>query len=113
LQAAVTRYRALALTVGVMLLLLVFVAMPIRYFGGNATPSAIISPTHGVLYIIYLVMAYDLWRKMRWPVGKMVLMVSAGLIPFLAFFIEHKVVREARAELAGRSAEEAPAPANS
>ncbi|WP_019631550.1 DUF3817 domain-containing protein [Actinomadura atramentaria] len=112
MEAAVTRYRALALAVGVMLLVLVFVAMPIRYIGGNATPSGIISPIHGVLYIVYLVMAYDLWRRAEWPMPKMVLMVTAGLIPFLAFFIEHKIVREARAELAGRAAaDDAAAPA--
>ncbi|MFC0039998.1 DUF3817 domain-containing protein [Actinomadura rayongensis] len=109
MEAAVTRYRALAFTVGVMLLLLVFVAMPIRYIGGNATPSGIISPIHGILYIVYLVMAYDLWRRFSWPLPRMALMVTAGLIPFLAFYIEHKIVGAARAELAaGNEAASAP-----
>ncbi|GAA1549620.1 DUF3817 domain-containing protein [Actinomadura kijaniata] len=96
MEAAINRYRILALIVGVMLLLVVFVGMPIRYIGGNGTPSAIISPIHGALYIVYLALAYDLWRKAGWPLQKMVVMVSAGLIPFLAFFVERKIVAEAR-----------------
>jgi len=107
-EAAVNRYRVMAIVVGVMLLLLVFVAMPIRYIGGDETPSAIISPTHGTLYIVYLAVAFDLYRKLSWPLKQMVLMVTAGLIPFLAFFIERRIVRDARADLAARARAEVP-----
>jgi integral membrane protein len=95
-EAAINRYRVMANIVGVMLLLVVFVGMPIRYIGGNETPSAIISPIHGALYIVYLGIAFDLHRKARWPLKQFLIMVSAGLVPFLAFFVERKIVREAR-----------------
>jgi integral membrane protein len=107
-EAAINRYRVMAVVVGVMLLLVVFVGMPIRYIGGNGTPSAIISPTHGMLYIVYLAVAFDLYRKAAWPLKQMVLMVTAGLIPFLAFYIERRIVRDARADLAARRAAQAP-----
>jgi integral membrane protein len=107
-EAAINRYRVMAIVVGVMLLLLVFVAMPIRYIGGNDTPSAFISPTHGCLYIVYLAVAFDLFRKANWPLKQMVLMVTAGLIPFLAFYIERRIVRDARAELDARRTGQAP-----
>jgi integral membrane protein len=110
-EAAINRYRVMAIIVGVMLLLVVFVGMPIRYIGGNGTPSAIISPTHGALYIVYLAIAFDLYRKAAWPLKQMVLMVTAGLIPFLAFFIERKIVGQARAELAARQGGQRPAAA--
>ncbi|WP_433336807.1 DUF3817 domain-containing protein [Spirillospora sp. CA-294931] len=97
METAINRYRVMAIVVGVMLLMVVFVGMPIRYIGDNGTPSAIISPIHGFLYIVYLALAYDLWRKTGWPLKQMALMVSAGLVPFLAFFIERKIVAEARA----------------
>ncbi|MBX6767605.1 MAG: DUF3817 domain-containing protein [Actinomadura rubrobrunea] len=105
MEAAINRYRILAIIVGVMLLMVVFVGMPIRYIGGNPTPSSIISPIHGALYIVYLAMAYDLWRRAGWPLKQMVIMVSAGLVPFLAFFVERRIVREARETL--RAAESA------
>lgn len=97
MEAAINRYRALAIVVGVMLLMVVFVGMPIRYIGGNGTPSAIISPIHGALYIVYLVFSLDLQRKAGWPLKQFLLMASAGLVPFLAFFVERKIVRDAHA----------------
>jgi integral membrane protein len=99
-EAAINRYRILAVTVGVMLLVLVFVAMPIRYIGGNATPSGIVSPIHGTLYIVYLAFAFDLYRRAGWELKQFLIMVSAGLVPFLAFFVEKKIVRDARALVA-------------
>jgi integral membrane protein len=96
-EAAINRYRILANVVGVMLLLVCFVGLPIRLITGNETPSAIISPVHGLLYMIYLVVAFQLWQRAKWPPKQMVLMVSAGLIPFLAFYIERRIVQDARA----------------
>jgi integral membrane protein len=95
-EAAINRYRILATVVGVMLILVCFVGLPIRLITGNETPSAIISPVHGLLYMIYLVVSFDLYQKAQWPLKKMAIMVSAGLIPFLAFYIERKIVSEAR-----------------
>ncbi|MFF5263716.1 DUF3817 domain-containing protein [Actinomadura viridis] len=107
MEAAINRYRVMAIVVGVMLLLVVFVGMPVRYIGGNGTPSAIISPIHGGLYIVYLAFAFDLYLKAKWPLKQMVLMVTAGLIPFLAFFIERRIVADAREVLEKRDAEQA------
>lgn len=99
MEAAINRYRILAFAVGVMLLMVVFVGMPIRYIGGNPTPSGIISPIHGALYIVYLAFAFDLHRRAGWPLKQFLIMVSGGLVPFLAFFVERKIVRDARQAL--------------
>ncbi|REE95121.1 DUF3817 domain-containing protein [Thermomonospora umbrina] len=97
MEAAINRYRILAVIVGVMLLMVVFVGMPIRYIGDNPTPSGIISPVHGALYVVYLGFSFDLYRRAGWPVKQFMIMVSAGLVPFLAFFVERRIVRDARA----------------
>ncbi|HEV7933902.1 MAG TPA: DUF3817 domain-containing protein [Actinomadura sp.] len=97
MEAAVVRYRAMAYVVGTLLIVLVFVAVPLKYLGGQPTLSSIVSPVHGLLYMVYLAFAFDLYRKAGWPLSRMVTMVSAGLVPFLAFFIERKITREAKA----------------
>ncbi|MCW2902725.1 MAG: hypothetical protein JWO67_4990 [Streptosporangiaceae bacterium] len=103
MEAAVVRYRAMAYVVGTLLAVLVFVAMPIKYIGGQPTLSSIVSPIHGLFYMIYLVLAFDLYRRGNWPVGRMVVMVAAGLVPLLAFFIERKISHEVKAELAAEA----------
>jgi integral membrane protein len=90
-QGALIRYRIIAWTVGVVLLVLVLVAMPIKYIGGNDALVAIVGPIHGFLFIVYVVLTFDLGRRAKWPLGRMVLVMLAGTIPFLSFWTERKV----------------------
>jgi integral membrane protein len=90
-QGALTRYRIIAWVVGVGLLALVLVGMPLKYIGGNDTVVAIIGPIHGFLFMIYLVLTFDLARRANWPFLRMILVMAAGTIPFLSFWAERKV----------------------
>ena len=91
MQGALTRYRIIAWIVGVGLLALVLVGMPLKYAGGNDTVVAIIGPIHGFLFMIYLVLTFDLARRAQWPFARMILVMAAGTIPFLSFWAERKV----------------------
>jgi integral membrane protein len=93
MNAAHTRYRVAAYVVGVMLLVLVLVAMPIKYFGHNSTPVQIIGPIHGWLFFIYLIITFDLARRTNWRLLRTLGVMIAGTIPFLSFVVERKVNR--------------------
>jgi integral membrane protein len=90
-QGALTRYRIIAWIVGVVLLVLVLVAVPIKYIGGNDSLVATVGPIHGFLFMVYVVLTFDLGRRAKWPLGRMVLVMLAGTIPFLSFWAERKV----------------------
>ena len=94
MHGALIRYRIIAWIVGVGLLALVLVGMPLKYIGGNDTVVAIVGPVHGFLFMIYLVLAFDLARRASWPFLRMVLVMAAGTIPFLSFWTERKVSRD-------------------
>jgi integral membrane protein len=93
-------YRTLAYTVGVGLVILVLVAVPLKYFADSPTLVAIVGPLHGFLYMVYLVAAVNLAFRSRWSPVKTVLVMLAGTIPFVSFVAERKVTadEEARAE---------------
>lgn len=93
-QGALTRYRAIAYVVGVMLLILVFVAMPLKYFADNPAVMNVVGPLHGFLYVVYLLFSFDLARRVRWPLTRLVLVALAGTIPFLSFYAERKVHKD-------------------
>jgi integral membrane protein len=93
MKAAHTRYRVAAYVVGVMLLVLVLIAMPIKYLGHNSLPVQIIGPIHGWLFAIYLVITFDLARRTTWPLTRTLGVMIAGTIPFLSFVVERKVDR--------------------
>jgi integral membrane protein len=95
-QGALTRYRIIAWIVGVVLILLVVVGMPLKYLADNPVVVEGIGPAHGFLYMLYLVAAFDLGRRARWPLPRMILVMLAGTVPFLSFYAERVVTRWAR-----------------
>jgi integral membrane protein len=103
-----TRFRVMAWVTGVMLLLLVFVAMPLKYLGDDERMVRVVGVLHGWLYLAYLMAAFVLAYRSRWPLGKTVLVLLAGTVPFMSFVAERKVVHELRPATAPDPA--APAP---
>ncbi len=99
LRRALGRYRVMAYVVAAALLFLLLVAMPVRYIGGNPTVSHWFSPVHGALYLVYVVLAFDLWSRMRWSWGRLAEMLLTGFVPFLAFWVEPRVTADVRARL--------------
>ncbi|MGH8967279.1 MAG: DUF3817 domain-containing protein [Actinomycetes bacterium] len=99
-----TRYRILALVVGTLLVLLT-IGMVLKY-GPTDMPAmaGIVAPVHGFLYMVYLLVAYDLWRRTGWPLSRMVLIVLGGIVPLMTFVVERRIVHDARA-LRGEKAE--------
>jgi integral membrane protein len=101
-SGAFLRYRIMAFTTGVLLVLLVFVAVPIRYLGHNHGPVAVIGTAHGFLFMVYLLTAFDLGVRLRWPWLKLGLVMVAGTVPFASFYAERRAHVDvlARAEAA-------------
>jgi integral membrane protein len=91
LPGALTRYRAIAWVVGVLLLALTLVAMPLKYLADYSVVVAIVAPIHGWCYVVYLVTVGDLARRVQWTVSRILLVAISGTIPFLSFFMERQV----------------------
>jgi integral membrane protein len=53
---------------------------------------------HGYIYIVYLVVAFVLTHRLGWSIPSFVLMLVAGLIPGLIFWVEHRTVQRIVAE---------------
>jgi len=92
LKGPLLRYRVLAYVTGVALLLLT-VAFILKYGFDSAGMMSWAGVTHGVFYMIYLVLAVDLALKARWSIKGTVLVLLAGTIPFLSFVAERAVTR--------------------
>lgn len=88
-------YRVIAYVVGVFLLLLC-ASMILRY-GFDDHSMVWVGQLHGLLYMIYVVITFLLGQRLRWPLGRLVMNLLAGTIPFLSFVAERRVVAEVRA----------------
>lgn len=107
-------YRIMAYVTAVLLILLC-AAMVLKYghfLGlwpeGSATQETgttwvtTIGIAHGWLYMVYLLVAVVATTQLRVPMGRMLLVLLAGTIPFGAFFAERKVVRWHELRMAGK-----------
>lgn len=98
MQGAVTRYRVMAYVTGTLLIILCCVAVPLQLFAHSRTLSEVVGMPHGmVCYPLYLLTTFDLYRRARFPLSRVVLIVLAGIIPFLTFWVERRTVAELRA----------------
>lgn len=92
MSGALTRFRVIAYVVGAVLLLLTL-AVVLRYGFGYPTLSHVVSPIHGFLYMVYLVAVFDLGRRADWPLWRMGAVMVAGTVPFMSFYAERVVAR--------------------
>ncbi|MBA2944620.1 DUF3817 domain-containing protein [Streptomyces himalayensis] len=98
-RSVLTRYRVMAYVTGVLLVLLTLgtIGKYVLDMDGAADFTKVVGIAHGWLYVVYLVFAFDLGSKAKWPVAKQLWVLLAGTIPTAAFFVERKVSRELEA----------------
>jgi integral membrane protein len=104
-KAVLTRYRVMAYVTGVLLVLLTLgvIAKYGLHLDGAAKFTTVVGIAHGWLYVVYLIFAFDLGSKAKWPVRKQLWVLLAGTIPTAAFFVERKVTHELEARFAEAS----------
>lgn len=93
MHVLLSRLRITSLTEAVSYLLLMAVAMPLKYMAGMPIFVQVIGMIHGVLFLILL------WFLMRanfetaWPKSRLWQLALASLVPFVPFFLDRKVRR--------------------
>ena len=96
IATALRNYRVAAWVTGIGLLVLVFVAMPLKYFVGEPRPVAVVGMMHGFLYMAYIVCTLILAERTRWRPLEAVVILLAGTIPIASFVAERQVTRRVR-----------------
>lgn len=97
LRTALTIYRCFAYVTGVLLVLLVCVAVPMRYIGHNDKLVTYTGIPHGWLYMGLLISAWYVGHKARWSWSRLILIALAGTVPFLSFVAEHSARKNVQA----------------
>jgi len=82
------RFKIAGIWEGVSLLILVFIAMPLKYFADISSPVTIMGMIHGILFPLYLIALVHLAVVNRWKAARWFMGVVAGLLPFGTFGFE-------------------------
>jgi integral membrane protein len=106
-DAALVRYRIVALIVSVLLVVLFGIGLPLHFAGNHNAVDAIAGTAHGVFfYPLYILATLDLTRRVRMTPIQLVLTVAAGTIPVASFYAERRTtqfIRERQRALAQES----------
>lgn len=78
------------------MLVLVFLAMPLKYLAGQPMAVTVVGGIHGALWLIYMLMLAHVWITLKWPFGKVVVAGIASVLPFGPWWFERRVTPAAQ-----------------
>jgi len=82
-------FRFIAIIEGLSYILLL-IATPIKYLLDNEQYVKALGMPHGILFILYIVFAVLIQKKMNWNNKDLIIVMLASIVPFGTFYIEYK-----------------------
>ncbi len=76
---------------GISFLLLLFIAMPMKYMFDNPILVKYVGMGHGVLFIAFLVVLFVVCEKQKWSLKMFILGLIASILPFGPFVFDAKL----------------------
>lgn len=96
LTSTMGRLRVIGFIEGVSFLVLLGIAMPLKYFWDAPQAVRVVGMAHGVLFIAYVAAAVQAWLEYDWSWKRAALVIAASLVPFGTFYADVKWMRDVR-----------------
>lgn len=87
-------FRKIAIAEGISFVVLLFIAMPLKYFAGIPLAVTIVGAIHGILFIAFMILArevkMDFKKDFRWFIKAFI----ASILPFGTIIMDKEWKRE-------------------
>lgn len=93
-KTPIGRLRIVAFLEGVSFLLLLGIAMPLKYYADMPVAVKVVGMAHGVFFILFVFALIDVKISHRWPLMKTAWAFMASLVPFGTFILDSNVLRK-------------------
>lgn len=90
-MSPISLLRRLALIEGTSFLILLFLAMPLKYLADQPLAVKWVGWIHGLLFVAFAIQLAVVFFQYRWPVGRAALVMTAALIPFGPWLIDGRM----------------------
>lgn len=90
MSTSLNRVRILGITEGLSFIILLFIAMPLKYFFGVPIMVRYVGMIHGLLFILYVVLLFQEKEKLEWGWAKFLILFILSNIPFGFLIVEWK-----------------------
>ncbi len=91
-ESFIRQFRIIGTLEGLSFLLLLGVAMPLKYLAGIPEPVKMLGWAHGLLFILYLAYVAAAKWKLQWTFGQVFLAAAASVVPFGPFVVDRKLL---------------------
>ena len=102
-MTALRQLRLVALLEGTSFLVLLFIAMPLKYLADLPIAVRIVGSVHGGLFLSFLVVLYRAARARRWPLRRSAIAFVSSVVPFGTFLFDPSLRREIAEDEGGQS----------
>ncbi|HAQ57990.1 MAG TPA: hypothetical protein DEA16_04330 [Opitutae bacterium] len=93
-DTTLSRLRSVGIFEAISFLLLLGIAMPLKYAFGQPEMVQIIGMAHGVLWILYVGLAVLGQLDYKWPLKTTVLLLIASMLPFGPIVADVKLLKK-------------------
>ena len=94
-MSALRALRLYAFLEGASLVLLLFVAMPLKYLFGLPIAVRVAGGVHGLLFLSFVLALYRAASEQKWPLSRSLTALGASLVPGGTFALDRTLKREA------------------
>lgn len=95
IQTRIGRLRILGFLEGISLLVLLFVAVPLKYIYQNPNLSALLGPIHGGIFVFFIFNTFSLAVEHNWKFKTTLWkIIVACFIPFGTIYIDYSIFRK-------------------
>jgi len=93
----VLTFRRIAVAEGISFIVLLLIAMPLKYFLGIPEAVKVVGWIHGILFVMYVVVLAIVHFVARWSVWFSAWAFFLSLIPFGTFYLDWQLRKKERA----------------
>jgi integral membrane protein len=90
LDKSVKTFKIISTLEAISFLLLLGIAMPLKYIWDLPQMVQTVGMAHGVLFLLYIAGAVYISQKLNWTIKQLAVAVFCSVLPFGPFYIERK-----------------------
>lgn len=94
LRTKFSQFRTISIIEGLSYLILVFFAMPLKYFFAEPQAVKIFGMMHGIFFILFCIALYGAMKRYKWGFSFSLKLFIYSLIPFLFILIEKNIMKK-------------------
>lgn len=90
---SIKQFKIVAILDGISFLVLLGIAMPLKYVYGHTEATQAVGMAHGLLFIAYVLMVVLIRKQLNWNLKTTFLALTASVLPFGSFVVDRKLLK--------------------